>query len=465
MNAITLLSGWAGAGSAAAGGAGSHSSNSRKRSRAGSIRNGVTAVRDDAAARAASLKDREGFDASSNVTSTSGSVKEPPAAGNTAMLKPPEARLYEEIEAQHVLGSSAAAGEEPDLSTSYPTPPPTPPMPLGNGSYPDEHTPLLSQQEESTALLLAEKPEAPAASPLEQQQQRDRHARQLARSYPIRCLTRLYVLLRRFLALFGIQLDPCHATSPSSISASSVPPYSIQQQQTGQPLLSSPIAVQAASSSSSESAPPSYADATRPPANYAGNSPVTQTQTSASPKRSRWRIPGFRGRRPPPVPLAPVEEDGGSSSDSSTLASQLIQQSDSPIPSKRRKKASTSTLPSSIPPSPSIPGSSPSLSSSKPSNSVAQIALSKPKLLVLDLDETLIHSTSRVTPMGGFNPVTSADGSSRYNANTSGLKVRVVEVVLDGRSVIYHVYKRPWVDFFLKKVSPLAQQGTHVGQS
>jgi hypothetical protein len=54
--------------------------------------------------------------------------------------------------------------------------------------------------------------------------------------------------------------------------------------------------------------------------------------------------------------------------------------------------------------------------------------------------------------VGGFNPVTSADGNSRWNANTSGLKVRVVEVVLDGRSVIYHVYKRPWVDFFLKKV-------------
>jgi CTD nuclear envelope phosphatase 1 len=25
-------------------------------------------------------------------------------------------------------------------------------------------------------------------------------------------------------------------------------------------------------------------------------------------------------------------------------------------------------------------------------------------------------------------------------------------VVLEGRSVVYHVYKRPWVDFFLRKV-------------
>ncbi|KAK9895904.1 hypothetical protein P389DRAFT_144748 [Cystobasidium minutum MCA 4210] len=55
----------------------------------------------------------------------------------------------------------------------------------------------------------------------------------------------------------------------------------------------------------------------------------------------------------------------------------------------------------------------------------------------------------------GSSAVTSsADGSrAGWNANTSGLKVRVVEVVLDGRSVIYHVYKRPWVDFFLRKVS------------
>ncbi|KNZ51758.1 hypothetical protein VP01_3821g2 [Puccinia sorghi] len=69
------------------------------------------------------------------------------------------------------------------------------------------------------------------------------------------------------------------------------------------------------------------------------------------------------------------------------------------------------------------------------------------KTLVLDLDETLIHSTSRLGGIGG--------GKSWSNqSNTSaGLKVRVVEVVLDGRIVVYHVYKRPWVDFFLKTVS------------
>ncbi|PWN37997.1 uncharacterized protein FA14DRAFT_166916 [Meira miltonrushii] len=53
-----------------------------------------------------------------------------------------------------------------------------------------------------------------------------------------------------------------------------------------------------------------------------------------------------------------------------------------------------------------------------------------PKVLVLDLDETLIHSTSRI-----------------------GVRPHQVEVVLDGRSIIYHVYKRPHVDTFLRKVA------------
>jgi CTD nuclear envelope phosphatase 1 len=66
-----------------------------------------------------------------------------------------------------------------------------------------------------------------------------------------------------------------------------------------------------------------------------------------------------------------------------------------------------------------------------------------PKTLVLDLDETLIHSTSRPLPAPGIRGLFGA----RRAAHT-------VEVVMGGRSTLYHVYKRPFVDFFLRKVCP-----------
>ncbi|ORX58537.1 hypothetical protein BCR36DRAFT_276372 [Piromyces finnis] len=53
------------------------------------------------------------------------------------------------------------------------------------------------------------------------------------------------------------------------------------------------------------------------------------------------------------------------------------------------------------------------------------------KVLVLDLDETLIHSTSR--------------GSRKHDY--------MIEVLLDKHICLYYVYKRPYVDSFLKKVS------------
>jgi CTD nuclear envelope phosphatase 1 len=77
------------------------------------------------------------------------------------------------------------------------------------------------------------------------------------------------------------------------------------------------------------------------------------------------------------------------------------------------------------------------------------------KTLILDLDETLIHSTSR--PM---NYAASAGGGllglsfgGLLGTRRSRREGHTVEVVLNGRSTTYHVYKRPYVDHFLKKVS------------
>lgn len=86
------------------------------------------------------------------------------------------------------------------------------------------------------------------------------------------------------------------------------------------------------------------------------------------------------------------------------------------------------------------------------------------KTLILDLDETLIHSTSR--PMniqssgmgggGGLAGISLAGlfpGSSGRGGGGARGEGHTVEVVLGGRSTLYHVYKRPFVDHFLKKVS------------
>ncbi|KAI8445487.1 hypothetical protein BY996DRAFT_7956760, partial [Phakopsora pachyrhizi] len=60
------------------------------------------------------------------------------------------------------------------------------------------------------------------------------------------------------------------------------------------------------------------------------------------------------------------------------------------------------------------------------------------KTLVLDWMKTLIHSTSRLGGFGGVDP----RGGVATGYNNGCAKT--------GRIVVYHVYKRPWVDFFLK---------------
>lgn len=89
--------------------------------------------------------------------------------------------------------------------------------------------------------------------------------------------------------------------------------------------------------------------------------------------------------------------------------------------------------------------------SSTPILSARKTPFHLPKTLVLDLDETLIHSTSRPIPGSG------AGGSGLLGLGGFGSRNKgaghMVEVVLGGRSTLYHVYKRPFVDYFLRKVS------------
>ena len=89
----------------------------------------------------------------------------------------------------------------------------------------------------------------------------------------------------------------------------------------------------------------------------------------------------------------------------------------------------------------------------------------KPKTLILDLDETLIHSTSRplAASSGGGGGAGGSGGFGRgwgRGASAGGRgrgEGHMVEVFLGGRSTVYHVYKRPYVDYFLKKVrTPLS---------
>lgn len=76
-----------------------------------------------------------------------------------------------------------------------------------------------------------------------------------------------------------------------------------------------------------------------------------------------------------------------------------------------------------------------------------------PKTLVLDLDETLIHSTSRpIFATGSGGGLLGLGGFGKSNKGAG----HTVEVVMGGRSTVYHVYKRPFVDYFLRKVCLLS---------
>ncbi|KAI9632045.1 NLI interacting factor-like phosphatase-domain-containing protein [Dioszegia hungarica] len=77
------------------------------------------------------------------------------------------------------------------------------------------------------------------------------------------------------------------------------------------------------------------------------------------------------------------------------------------------------------------------------------------KTLILDLDETLIHSTSRPLGYGtsGGGGMLGISLGGLLGGRKSRREGHTVEVVLRGRSTTYHVYKRPYVDHFLKKAA------------
>lgn len=67
----------------------------------------------------------------------------------------------------------------------------------------------------------------------------------------------------------------------------------------------------------------------------------------------------------------------------------------------------------------------------------------KGKTLVLDLDETLVHSVR----LGATD--------TNHIKHTS-IKKKTIEVTSEKQSILYEVYKRPHVDFFLSTVCTIA---------
>ncbi|KAJ3994202.1 NLI interacting factor-like phosphatase [Lentinula boryana] len=171
--------------------------------------------------------------------------------------------------------------------------------------------------------------------------------------------------------------------------------------------------------------------------------------------RAAWRslINGGLPRRETNKVTAPEEkslllDDSSESSDEESP----------PVTARSPPSSTFLTKSNSDPISLELKQSNPSITVHAPSDSVSSTRSATPllgarktpfhsqKTLVLDLDETLIHSTSR--PIS----TTSSSGLFGFGARKGG-PGHVVEVMLGGRSTLYHVYKRPFADFFLRTVS------------
>lgn len=171
----------------------------------------------------------------------------------------------------------------------------------------------------------------------------------------------------------------------------------------------------------------------------------------------------------PPAPPSQLYDAPSASSSSTSLPSIEA------LVSQRRRSCDDTPQRDAEPPKPREDEKKKSRVPRGPSSVIQQT----PKVLVLDLDETLIHSKLRTAPhwsllgagYSSSDPEAVGARSSSGLLSFLGLGTRgrpspplataaharlqptVIEVAIDGRSVFYQVYKRPWVDYFLRKVA------------
>jgi len=170
----------------------------------------------------------------------------------------------------------------------------------------------------------------------------------------------------------------------------------------------------------------------------------SSSESEDDPIVARARIP--RKSIQPPASIVHESDTEASSPGTDTDSMRMI------IPSRRRPPATLLPAPLanyllsySPAPTPPLSGAgTPLIYSSRP-----RPGIHLPKTLVLDLDETLIHSTSRPLHATGGG----GGGLLGFGGRRGKVGAHMVEVVLGGRSTLYHVYKRPFVDYFLRKVS------------
>lgn len=216
-------------------------------------------------------------------------------------------------------------------------------------------------------------------------------------SFPVRVAVTIIHLLRRLLDVLGI------GGGPTAVA----------------------VAERALLDLAGADSPPSYEAATS-----AAHPP------SPSRKRRRWALPRLRPRTNEQT-IVVVQPSGGASESESDSA-----------PSRSRASSIDSTGVSLLTASGAGSGGKvalrpPTRSDEKRPVPSALRVLQRPKVLVLDLDETLIHSTPRPGGLPNLN---------RHWWGRRKLDYRAIEVIVDGRLVVYTVYQRPFVDLFLTRV-------------